>query len=170
MDYILNRRSVRSYDLSKKVSYDNLKQLCIYGEAAPTARNQKSREYIIIDDQEIINKLATISKGSMILSKCNTVIAVIGKNPNEMVTPHMQDQDLACAVENILIAATKMGIGSCYIGVHPLEERVKPCNEILNVTNGNYTFALIALGYPKDDDCFYDRQKFDDSMLHHNRY
>ena len=94
MDIILNRRSVRKYNLDKKIDYDTLVDLCRHAEAAPSARRQESREYIIIDNQDIINELSLVSKGSMILSECNTVIAVIGKNPEELTTPHMQPQDL----------------------------------------------------------------------------
>ncbi len=170
MDAIKNRRSVREFDLSKKISFEILTELCKYGEAAPSARNQKSREYIIIDDENIIKELSSISKGSMILTNCNTCIAVIARDPKELSTPHMQVQDLSCAVENILIAATSLGIGSCYIGVHPLEERIIGCDQILHVKPGMHTFALIALGYPVKDDVFYDKNKLDLSYLHHNRY
>lgn len=170
MDIILNRRSVRKFDLSKKISYEDLYDLCKYGEAAPSARRQQSREYIIIDNKKIIDQLSLVSKGSMVLKDCNTIIAVIGKNPELIVTPHMQTQDLAAAVENILLAATQKGFGSCWIGIHPLEERVSPCNEILKVKDGASVFALIALGYPSDENCFYDMGKFNDTLVHHNEY
>ena len=170
MDAILNRRSVREYESSKKVDYEILLKLCKAAEAAPTARNQRSREYIIIDDEDVIEKLSNISQGARVLKNCNTVIAVIGKNKEEISTPHMQDQDLACAVENILIEATYLGLGSCYIGVHPLEDRVMACNEILGITGGAFTFALITIGYPKEKDVFYDKKKFQDDLVHHNRY
>ncbi len=169
MDYILNRRSVREFDLTKKISLADLKLLCKYAEAAPSARNQRGREYIIVDDQDVINKLATVSKGSMVLSRCNTLIAVIGKPLESLATPHMLTQDLACAVENILLKATEMGYGSCYIGINPLEERIVSCDEILGVTGGAHTFALIALGYCNKKE-FYDKDKFDEGVLHYNRY
>ncbi|MDE7095854.1 MAG: nitroreductase family protein [Anaeroplasmataceae bacterium] len=170
MDAIFNRRSVREYELSKKVDYETLLKLCKAAEAAPTARNQRSREYIIIDDETIIEKLSSVSQGARVLKNCSTVIAVIGKNKEEISTPQMQDQDLSCAVENILIEATYLGLGSCYIGIHPLEDRVKACNEILGVSKGAFTFALITIGYPKEKDVFYDKNKFKDDLVHHNRY
>ena len=168
MDYILNRRSVRKYDLTKKISDDELRELCRYAEAAPSARRQSSREYVIINKQEIINELSKISKGSMILSECNTVIAVVGKDPNTIVTPHMQPQDLSAAVQNILLAATQKGYGSCWIGIYPLEERIQPVKDILKITDNRYVFALVALGYPLNSDCFYDADKLKDDMIHYN--
>ena len=168
MDIILNRRSVRKYDLTKKISFDELKDLCKYAEAAPSARRQSSREYIIIDNQDIINELSKVSKGSMILSECNTVIAVIGKDPNTLVTPHMQIQDLSAATENILLAATQKGFGSCWIGICPLEDRMDAAAKILNVKDNKFVFSLIALGYPLNDNSFYDAAKFNDSLVYHN--
>lgn len=168
MDIILNRRSVRKYDLSKKISYDELKDLCRYAESAPSARRQSSREYIIIDNQEIIDELSKVSKGSMILSECNTVIAVVGKDPNTLTTPHMQPQDLSAATQNILLAATQKGYGSCWIGIYPLEDRLEAAGKILNVCGNKFVFSLIALGYPLNENSFYDAEKFNDELVHHN--
>lgn len=170
MDYILNRRSVRKYDLAKKISYEELKELCRYAEAAPSARRQESRAYVIVDNPEIIRELSMVSKGSMILSDCNTLIAVIGKNPQNISTPQMQAQDCSAATENILLAATQKGYGSCWIGIYPLEERMQACSKILNVSGGDFVFSLVALGYPQSKDCFYDTAKLKEENIHHNRY
>lgn len=169
MDIILNRRSVRKYNLDKKIDYDTLVDLCRYAEAAPSARRQESREYIIIDDQAIINELSLVSKGSMILSECNTVIAVIGKNPEGLTTPHMQPQDLSAATQNILLAATQKGLGSCWIGIYPLEDRLEAAGKILNIKDNKFVFSLVALGYPLNDDCFYDANKLKMENIYHNR-
>ena len=164
MDAVFNRRSVREYDLTKKIEYKTLSFLCEAAEAAPSARNQSSRDYIIIDDEKIVHAL------SMVLAKCNTAIAVIGRNKETLSTPHMQEQDLACAVENILIKATELGLASCYIGVFPLEERMNGCNQVLGVKDGAFTFAIVALGYPFNENVFYDKKKLKDDLIHHNRY
>ena len=50
------RRSVRKFDKTKKIDYDTLVELCRIGEFAPAARNQKGREYVIIDDENIIKR------------------------------------------------------------------------------------------------------------------
>lgn len=169
MDIILNRRSVRIFDLNKKISYDDLLTLCRYAEAAPSAKNQRGREYIIIDDKNIIDKLSTISNGSKVLLNCNTVIAVVGKNPENLATPLMQPADLAAATENILLAATNMGFGSCWIGVHPIVDRMSSANDILNLKDNKFCYSLIALGYPVDNDVFFDKNKFDINDIYHNK-
>ena len=166
MENILKRRSVRKFDSSKKITFETLKSLCKAGESAPSARNQKSRSYIIIDDKKLIYELSKVSAGAKVIEGCTAVIAVLGKDPKTLFTPLMQQQDLSCAVENILLAATSMGIGSCYIGIYQILE----CNQLLEVKDSAFTFALIALGYPEDFPAFYEREKWSDDLLHHNRY
>ena len=73
MDSILCRRSVRKFDLEKKLEFNELKELCKYAEAAPSAKNQRSREYIIVDDKEIIEQLSLVARGTMLLSECNSL-------------------------------------------------------------------------------------------------
>ncbi len=170
MDNVLKRRSVRNFDLSKKIDYDTLKLLCEAAEEAPSARNQKSRSYIIVDDENIIKELSHASTGAKVLANCNTCIVVVGNNSNNLATPHMQIQDLACATENILITATSLNIGSCYIGICPLDDRMNHCSKILNIESSNFVFSIIALGYPLDNNSFYRKNKLTEDMLHYNRW
>ena len=170
MDALKLRRSVRKFDKTKKIGYETLVELCRIGEYAPAARNQKGREYVIVDDEKILEKLSTVSKGALVISNGVAVIALVSRPKETLVTPDMIDQDLACSVENILIGATHMGIGRCYIGIHPHPDRVNACDEILNVKDGKHTFALIALGYPSEENPFYEKDKLTDDMLYHNGY
>ena len=170
LEAIKTRRSIREFDLNKKVSYDDLLSLCKAASFAPSARNQKDKEYIIIDDEKVIEKLVDISKGSAILKNSNTVIAIVGKDPNSLTTPDMEGVDLAAATENILLEATNMHLASCWVGVYPNEERMKKGNEILNIKDNKFLFSLIAIGYPLNDDIFHEIDKFDLNDIHHNKY
>lgn len=170
MDVLLNRRSVRKYDSTKKISRQDLEMLCRYAEAAPSARNQKSRCYIVVDDQAVLNQLATCSNHAKFLAQAVAVIAVIATDADTLPTPHMQVQDLAATTQNLLLKATEQQIGSCWIGIYPVEERMRRCDEILSVPPNMHTFALVALGYPQDENCFFDAEKWSDTLLHHNRY
>lgn len=67
MENILKRRSVRKFDSSKKITFETLKSLCKAGESAPSARNQKSRSYIIIDDKKLIYELSKVSAGAKVI-------------------------------------------------------------------------------------------------------
>lgn len=169
MDAILNRRSVRNYK-NKKIEVAVLKELCRYGEAAPSARNQRSREYIMVDDPCMLELLSKGPGHADFIKNAAAVIVVVGTNPKELSTPHMQPQDLACATQNILVKSTDLEIGSCYIGVYPVEERMKYYHDVLNLPQDKFVFCLISLGYPETENAFFDKKKWDDALLHHNRY
>ena len=167
MDTILLRRSVRKFK-DELIPYEDLLTLCKYGEAAPTARNQRSREYIIIENKEIINELSNIyQRSTMRVNECNQMIAVIGKDPKELPSPAFEEQDLSLATENIMLKACEMGIGSVMLGTYPMEERYIPVNKILNVTDNKFVFTLICLGYPIDENAFFDKDKFKPEMVKH---
>ena len=151
MDIVLLRRSVRNFDLNKKIPYEDLVDLIKHAEAAGTARRQKSREYIIIENKELIKKLSTIYvKSSMNVSLCNQMIAVIGKNPLELSNPDFQPIDLALATENLMVYGVEKGIGSVMLGTYPNQERLNAANKLLNLDNNKFVFTFICLGYPLD--------------------
>ena len=49
MSIVTKRRSVRKFDLTKKIPDSILEELIMAGEEAPRARRQDSREYVIIN-------------------------------------------------------------------------------------------------------------------------
>ena len=159
MSIVTKRRSVRKFDLTKKIPDSILEELIMAGEEAPRARRQDSREYVIINKQEIINELAKIYKCTMIIEECNTMIGVIGKNPEDLPCPSFQPIDLACATENIMVEAVNKGIGSVMLGTYPMEERYLKANELLNLEDNKFVFTLICLVYPIDEDCFYEKRQ-----------
>ena len=168
MDIVLLRRSVRNFDLDKKIPNDILIDLIRHAEAAGTARRQKSREYIIIENKEIISKLAAIYvKSSMNVSLCNQMIAVIGKNPEELSNPGFQPIDLSLATQNLMVYAVEKGIGSVMLGTYPDKERVEKANNILGINDGRFVFTFICLGYPIDKDCFFEKNQ--KPIINYNR-
>ena len=117
MDAILERRSVRKFNLEKKISNEILVDLIRHGEAAGTARRQKSREYIIIENKDIIEQLSNIYvRSTMRVNECNQIIAVIGKDPSTLPCAPFEATDLALASQNIMLKAVEYGIGSCMLG------------------------------------------------------
>lgn len=166
MDIILERRSVRNFNLDKKVDIETLKLLCKYAEAAPSARKQISREYIIITKREIIDKLEDIYvKSTMRPSKCNALIAVIGKDPSTLPCPDFQTIDLALATENIMLKATELGLGTVMLGTYPAKERTTMANELLNINDNRFVFTFVCVGYPESKDVFYDSNKIEKTTI-----
>ena len=166
MDAILERRSVRKFNLEKRIPNEILVDLIRHGEAAGTARRQKSREYIIIENKDIIEKLSNIYvRSTMRVNECNQIIAVVGKDPATLPCAPFEATDLALASQNIMLKAVEYGIGSCMLGTYPDKERLEKTKEVLNLKDNKFVFTFICLGYPKDENAFYDMNKFDDDVI-----
>jgi nitroreductase len=57
-------------------------------------------------------------------------------------------QDCGAATENILLAAVSLGLGACWCGVYPREERIPSVKETLGISS--LPFCVIAVGTPDE--------------------
>ncbi|MBM3188713.1 MAG: nitroreductase family protein, partial [Chloroflexi bacterium] len=77
-------------------------------------------------------------------------------------------QDLSAATENILLAATGLGLGSVWCGVYPREARVKAVRDILGIPEDIVPFAYVAVGHPAEHK--EPRTQYDASRVHRERW
>lgn len=154
LEVIKNRRSVREFS-EKEISDEVLSSLCEAGFMAPTARNQGSAAFIIVKNKDVLNKLSEVSPGARVLKNCNRAIVIYCPSVSGLLTKGMVLEDLGAVAENILLEATSLGLGSCWIGIAPNEERMARAKEILNLGEDEFVFNFIALGYPKEDTQLY---------------
>lgn len=168
LEAIKNRRSIRQFN-DQKINKEDLLELVEAGFMAPSARGQESRGFVIIDDEKVITMLSQVSVGAKVLTNAKAAIAVICPNVEKLSAPDMALEDLAAATENILLEATNKGIGSCWIGIAPNDERIEKASKVLNLSNQSFVFSVIALGYPLDDKAFYQKNKIDNQLIYWNQ-
>ena len=145
LDIIYSRRSVRKYTdepVSKELMIDLLKAAM----AAPSACNNKPWEYIAITDSTVMDKLRSV----MAYGKYNAPAAFVvlyndklGSSP--ACSPFWQ-QDLSASVENILIAAAGMGLGTVWLGAHPKEEVLTTRHSRLHLAESVLPLAVLYVG------------------------
>jgi nitroreductase len=141
-DVILNRRSIRKYS-DKEIPKDVLEKIVEAGRQSPSAANRQPYHFIIVTDLEIKKEITGIFSG--FISKAPLII--IGcANPNARLTGKWATIDTTIALENMVLAATSLGIGTCWIGSFN-EQKIK---EKLNVPQNWIVVALISLGYPAE--------------------
>src|ERR1035438_399540 len=66
-------------------------------------------------------------------------------------------QDCSAAIENLLLCAHILGLGACWLGVHPREQRVNTMKQILSLPPSVIPITCIAIGHPeggRDRLCF----------------
>ena len=161
---IQTRRSIRSYrpDPIAPGLLEDLLQAAMY---APSARNQQPWHFIVVNQREALDALAEANPYAKMLYQAPVAILVCAE-PKRCTSPQYWQQDCAAATENILLAAHGVGLGTCWCGLYPAEERCDACREILNIPADIIPLSLIALGYPAEEKDLPER--FQPERIHYN--
>ncbi len=77
-------------------------------------------------------------------------------------------QDCCAAIENILLAATGLDLGSVWIGVHPVPGFERPVRRILSIPEEVTPLGIVYVGYPDEDKA--PGTKYDDRRVYWERY
>ena len=162
MEAILKRRSIRQFT-NQPIAQDDLNTLLRAAMMAPTARNCQEWEFVIVRKKETFQKIMHIHPYAKMLEQANCAIIVCGNTQREHA-PGYWMADCGAATQNILLAATSLGIGSVWLGVYPNEERMNGLAKILNLPEYIKPLNIIALGYPNEKKEEIDR--FDPAKIH----
>lgn len=148
MRSILERRSIRKYR-DEPVSEEDLNDLMKAAMAAPSAGNEQPWEFIIVRDKKDLEAIAGLSPYAKMLPSAPAAIIVCGDTEKEQFKGFWV-QDCSAAVENILIAAQHKGLGSVWLGIYPLEERVEGIKKIFELPDNIIPFAVLPIGHPAE--------------------
>ena len=141
-DVILSRRSIRRYE-KKEIPQDVLDKIFETGRQSHSAANRQPYSFIIVNDSEIKQKLS----GTFSHFLKNAPIIIVGcANPKALLTGKWATVDTTIALENMVLAAWSLGVGSCWIGSFN-EQKIK---ELLTIPKDWKVVALITFGYPAE--------------------
>ena len=168
IDYIWRRRSIRSYT-GEAVKEEDFRELLEAAMAAPSARCCDPWEFIVINDPDTLLKMAALLPNGPFISRCGGAIVVCGNIKKAyMESLSYMLQDCTAALQNILLAAPALGLGSCWLGVHPREERIAALREFFQLPDNIIPTAVCTLGYPADTP--EKRTRFAEKYIHINRW
>jgi len=143
IDTLLSRRSIRRFE-DKEIPGDVLDKILEAGRQSPSAANRQPYHFIVLTDAEIKKKLSGGLFNRFIQNSQATIVGCA--NTGAILTGKWSIVDTTIALQNMVIAAWALGIGSCWIGDFK-EEEVK---RLLGIPNGWKAVALIAFGYPAE--------------------
>ncbi|HEY5914628.1 MAG TPA: nitroreductase family protein [Verrucomicrobiae bacterium] len=148
LNFIFGRRSVRVYSPGD-VSETIVKQLLETAMAAPSAMTKDPWRFVVVRDRSALARLANVLPGGKMLSTATLAIVVCGdldaafeRNLSYLL------QDCSAAIENLLLAAHALGLGACWVGVHPLEDALRQVRGMLSLPGSFLPIAVISLGQP----------------------
>ncbi len=164
LSVLFSRRSVRKYS-GEPVSEADVKALLEAGMAAPSASNRKPWHFVAVTERAQLDQLASIHPYGKMLASAGLCIGVCGDRD---ISPDFWVQDCAAATENILVAATMLGLGAVWLGVHPRAERERELKELMGMPENVGLLCLIAVGHPAERPEA--RTQYDEPRVHRGRW
>jgi nitroreductase len=140
LEAIRKRRSVRKFT-GEPIPRKDLETIVDAGRLAASGHNNQPWDFIVITNKSVINELKECTRW---MEKAGAIIAVV-MDPSS----RWWREDGSAAAENMLIACTVMGYGSCWVegNMLPYEEEFKA---LLGIPEEKRLFTLIPVGVPAE--------------------
>lgn len=143
----INRYSCRDYQ-DRMPERSTILQLFETVRVAPSAANAQPWHFIIVDKSPLLNEVKSCYAKQWIQSAPLVIVALGNHNQSWRRADGKEhvDVDLSIAIDHLTLAATDMGLATCWI----CKFDAFKCAEILNLPKHLSPVALIPLGYPAD--------------------
>jgi nitroreductase len=163
---LLNRRSIRKYT-DRKISKENLDKILKAAMYSPSAMNLQAWQFIFIDDrQTLVETIKSIPYAEMLRQSAAAIIvcgdSLVEKNESWLL------QNCSAAIQNILLSAHGLGIGSCWIAIHGMDDVYKNIKAQFKLPENIVPVSLISLGYP--DEIVKAEERFKVEKIHYNNW
>lgn len=171
LEIIKKRRSIRKYK-PEQISDDELFQILEAGRYAPSGGNNQTNHFVVIQNEKILSELKQMaakefsrmevaedtykSLKSAILQSKKGNYDFTYQAPTLVVVANLRGYgnamaDCAVALENMMLAATSLHIGACWVNQLKWlgdNEIIKPYMESLGITASEVICGGLILGYP----------------------
>lgn len=143
MDVVVSRESVRGY-VDREVEEDKLAKILKAARLAPSWANKQCCKYVVVKDKEKIEELAGgikpwLRQAPVVLVACaDPADSGIRNGMNYYLV------DVCISIQQLILAATDLGLGTCWIGAFD-EAKAK---KLLELPEKVKVIALTPVGYP----------------------
>ncbi|WP_343208080.1 nitroreductase family protein [Anaerolentibacter hominis] len=170
LELLKQRRSIRKYQ-DQKVEQEKIAQLLKAWEIAPSGKNLKSCELVILQNRELIRQLALCKATSTAaMDTAPLVFVILGDKEKSDVW--IED----CAIVSTILQeeAADLGLGSCWIqmrlrssGTAPSEDAIR---KLLNIPDRYGILCAVTVGYPAETKEPYSDPVPNPSKLHYETF
>ena len=168
LNEIFKRRSVRVY--KEDIIRDELvKDILESAMSAPSAVAKDPWEFIVLRDKTRLAKVAEALPNGKMLADAPLGIIICG----DISRAHGNElsyllQDCSAAIENVLLACSMLGLGACWLGVHPRPERISHIKNLFKLPENIIPVSAIAIGYPAEEKTA--RTRYSDKYVHKEKW
>ena len=154
MNEIYTRVSTRKFT-DEPVEEEKLLAILRAAMQAPSAGNQQPWEFYVIRDRQMLEKLSKVSPYAGCTAKAP--VAIVSAYREKLWAPSYAQIDMSIAMENLWLSCGEQGLGGVWLGIAPVEERMRAVEEIVGMPEGLRAFAIFRLGYPAESRAQQDR-------------
>lgn len=161
LEAIRTRRSMRVF-ADKLVEEEKLKLVLEAARLAPSAGNRQPWRFIVVTDPGIREEIKRVKATRMPprpsppgapprrnpLDTAPVVIVGCAVPSDSFPGTEFWKIDVSIALQNLVLAAHSLGLGTCWIGVHHEEEDLR---KLFGLPSGARIVAMVALGYPAEE-------------------
>lgn len=171
LETIFTRKSIRKFK-DVPVTDEEIHTILKAGMSGPSCVNARDWSFIVVKDKETLNQMADANgRPAEPLRKAAFGILVCGDL--EKAFSGAKDYwviDGSIAIENMILAARAVGIGSVWLGTWPQMDRVKAQSELFHLPDTKIPHSVIAFGYPEEGTEFPERDLYDESRVHFDKW
>ena len=162
MNNIYTRVSIRKYQ-DRPVEPEKTMAILRAAMQAPSAGNQQPWEFYVVTDPEKLKALAEASPYAKMTA--DAPAAIVSAYQKDCQVPAYAEIDLSIAMENLWLETDAQGLGGVWLGIAPIEERMRAVEEIIGMPDSLRAFAVFPFGYPAEEREQQDR--YDESRVHY---
>ena len=149
-DVLLKRRSTRKFN-DNPITKDELDKILKAGLLAPSSMNRKPISFLVVERQETLAELAQAKDhGAELLRDADKAIVVIA----DTMISDTWCEDSSIALTYLHLAATDLGIGSCWVQIHMRKKdgvyAEKVVRDIIKIDEHYRIAGIMALGHSDD--------------------
>jgi len=153
-DVVTRRRSIRKYK-DIEIPDEHIIQMLEAARLAPSTNNTQPWRFITVKDPETIGLLSLVAGGQKFIANAKAVIIALANKaasccPGNPSLWHVQDTMIA--TEHLVLAATALGYGSCWVAM--LDSRnsqnIVAVKQALRIPEATDIVALVTLGVPDE--------------------
>ena len=170
LDIIKNRRSIRKFK-EHTLSKETIQEIIKGGLLAPTSKNKKPVEFIVVEEREDLLKLKYCkNKGNIGFETASCAIVVVADSQKSDVWI----EDASIAASYMQLQAGALGLSSVWIQIRKRQSDFDDSNnivkEILNIPDNFSVLCILLLGYKDENRSSYEESDIDYSKVHYGKY
>ena len=150
LNFIYRRRSIRKFT-DQPVTDEVIELLLKAAMAAPTAMNIQSWRFIVIRDAELLRAIRRVMPFGKMEAPCAVSVCGDLQSLRRLVAERFWVQDCSAATENLLLAASALGLGAVWCGVEPLNQVSASISKLLKLPEHIRPLNIIYIGFPAEE-------------------